>query len=204
LYSLNRPTTIANNQSKQVSLLTAASVPVDKEFLLQGQNYYYQSQYGDIGQKLKVGVYVQFTNRKENALGMPLPKGIVRVYKKDTSGNAQFIGEDRIDHTPKNEHIRLKLGDAFDVTANRKQTSFAKRSASDPFNYVFEAAYEVELKNAKSEAITVVVREPIPGDWKMLKEDQPHQKVASGTAQWKIKIPAEGSQTLKYRVLVRY
>ncbi len=204
LYSLNRLTTIANNQSKQVSLLTAASVPVDKEFLLQGQNYYYQSQYGDIGKKLKVGVYVQFDNRKENALGMPLPKGIVRVYKKDSVGNAQFIGEDRIDHTPKNEHIRLKLGDAFDVTANRKQTSFAKRSASDPFNYVFEAAYEVELKNAKPEVITVVVREPIPGDWKMLKENQPHQKVASGTAQWKIKIPAEGSQTLKYRVLVRY
>lgn len=204
LYSLNRPTDIADNQTKQVSLLAASSVPVNKEFLLQGQDYYYRSNYDHIGQKLKVGVYVEFVNREENALGAPLPKGIVRVYKRDSSGNAQFIGEDRIDHTPRNEDVRLKLGDAFDITADRKQTSFAKRSASDPFNYVFEAAYEVELKNAKDQAVNIVVHEPIPGDWKILKESQPHQKVSSGIAQWIVKVPAEGSQTLKYKVLVRY
>ncbi|HFD13098.1 MAG TPA: DUF4139 domain-containing protein [Crenotrichaceae bacterium] len=204
LYSLNRLTDIANNQSKQVSLLTASSIPVEKEFLLQGQDYYYHSRQDLLGQKLKVGVYVQFENRKKNGLGIPLPKGIVRVYKKDTSGNAQFIGEDRIDHTPKKEQVRLKLGNAFDITAKRKQTSFAKRTASSPFNYVFEAAYEIALSNAKSEAVTVVIREPIPGDWKMLKENHPHKKVASGLSQWNIKIPPESRQTLVYRVLVRY
>ncbi|MCH9697187.1 MAG: DUF4139 domain-containing protein [Gammaproteobacteria bacterium] len=204
LYSLNRPTDIANNQTKQVSLLAAQSVPVDKEYVLQGQDYYYRSSYGNIGEKLKVGVYVQFENREAHSLGMPMPKGIIRVYKRDSGGHAQFIGEDRIDHTPNKDTIRLKLGDAFDVTANRNQTRFARRSASEPFNHVFEAAYEIELKNAKQEAVNVVVREPIPGDWKMLKESHQHKKVASGTSQWTIKIDSESSTVLKYTVLVRY
>ena len=103
LYNLNRPTTIADNQTKQVSLLTAASVPVNKEFLLQGNEYYYRSSYGDIGQKMKIGVFVEFENEEEAGLGIPLPKGVVRVYKKDSAGNAQFVGEDNIDHTRQDE-----------------------------------------------------------------------------------------------------
>jgi hypothetical protein len=204
LYSLNRPTTISNNQSKQVSLLTASQVPVKKEFLLQGKNYYYQSSYGDIGQKMKVGVYVEFKNKEKAGLGIPLPKGTVRVYKKDKAGNAQFIGEDNIDHTPKNEDVRLKLGDAFDITADKKQTNFEKRMAIGKYNYAYESSYEVKLKNAKSEPVTVVIREPIPGDWKMLEHSHPFKKVAAGTAEWQIEVPAEGSTTLKYNVLVRY
>lgn len=204
LYSLNRPTTISNNQIKQVSLLTASQVPVKKEFLLQGNNYYYQSSYGNIGQKMKVGVYVEFQNKEKLGLGLPLPKGIVRVYKKDKAGNAQFIGEDNIDHTPKNEDIRLKLGDAFDVTADKKQTNFEKRNAFGKYSYAYESSYEVEIKNAKSEKVTVVVREPIPGDWKMVEQSHKFKKVASGTAEWEIEVPAEGSTTLEYTVLVRY
>lgn len=204
LYNLNRPTTIANNQTKQVSLLTASSVPVNKEFLLQGNEYYYQSSYGDIGQKMKVGVFVEFKNEEDAGLGLPLPKGIVRVYKKDKTGNAQFVGEDNIDHTPKKEEVRLKLGEAFDITANKKQTNFKKRTAFGKYSYAYESAYQVELKNAKSEPVTVVVREPIPGDWKMLEETHKFKKVAAGTAEWQIEIPAEDSTVLEYRVLVRY
>jgi hypothetical protein len=204
LYTLNRPTTVSNNQTKQVSLLSATQVPVNKEFLLQGNTYYYQSSYGDIGQKMKVGVYVEFKNKEKSGLGMPLPKGTVRVYKKDKAGNAQFIGEDNIDHTPKNEDVRLKLGDAFDITADKKQTNFEKRVAIGKYNYAYESSYEVKLKNAKSESVTVVVREPIPGDWKMQEHSHPFKKVAAGTAEWHIEIPAEGSATLEYNVLVRY
>ena len=112
LYTLDRPTTIAENQTKQVALLSASQVPVRKELLLTGANYYYQGQYGDLGTKIKVGVFVEFDNKETAKLGMPLPKGIMRVYKKDSAGNAQFVGEDHIDHTPKNEVVRLKLGDA--------------------------------------------------------------------------------------------
>ena len=204
LYTLQRPTTIADNQTKQVSLLTAASVPVAKELVLQGTEYYYRSSVGNIGQKMKVAVFVQMENRESSRLGMPLPKGVVRVYKKDGAGNAQFVGEDRIDHTPKNETVRLKLGEAFDVTADKKQTNFKRREPTNQASYVFESSYQIVLRNAKKEPATVVVREPVPGDWTMLEESQRHSKVASGTAEWRVQVPAEGSTTLRYRVLARF
>ena len=204
LYTLQRPTTIADNQTKQVALLGAPSVPVTKELVLQGADYYYGSQAGQLGQKLKVGVFVQFENREAAGLGIPMPKGVVRVYKKDGAGNAQFVGEDAVDHTPKNEKVRLKLGEAFDVTADKKQTDFKRRDIGKPWTYSVETAYEIELKNAKKEPQTVVVREPVPGDWSMLQESHKHAKVAAGTAEWKITVPPEGNAKLSYRVLVRY
>jgi len=204
LYTLARPTTIADNQTKQVALLGATGVPVTKELVLQGNDYYYRSSVGGIGQKMKVGVFVQFENREASRLGMPMPKGVVRVYKKDSSGNAQFIGEDSIDHTPKNEKVRLKLGDAFDVTADKKQTDFKRREPLVNRSYSFESAYEIVLRNAKKEPATVIVREPVPGEWTMLEQSAPHAKVASGTAEWRVPVPAEGTTTLRYRVLVRY
>ncbi len=204
LYTLGRTTDLKDKQTKQVALLSASSVPVTKQFLLQGNNYYYSSSYGQIGQKMKVGVFVEFKNSEKAQLGMPIPKGIVRVYKNDSKGNAQFIGEDGIDHTPKNEDIRLKLGDAFDVTANMKQTNFKKVPHYKHYNVAYESSYEIELKNAKSTPITVTVREPVPGEWQMIRESQPHKKIASGTAQWLVTIPAESSQILSYTVRVQY
>lgn len=204
LYTLDRPTTLAENQTKQVSLLSASGVPVRKELVLSGNDYYYQGAAGELGKKMKVGVFMEFDNRESAHLGLPLPKGVVRVYKKDQAGNAQFIGEDRMDHTPKNEKVRLKLGDAFDVTADKKQTDFKKLGGTGKYNYAFESAYEVVLKNAKNEAVTVTVQEPLPGDWKILSESQAHTKGASDTAVWKINVPAQGSTVLTYRAVVRY
>ena len=203
LYTLQRPTTLAQNQTKQVALMTAGRVPVKKEFLLQGANYYYSGQHGELGQKIKVGVFVEFDNKGEG-LGIPLPRGVIRLYKQDSQGNAQFVGEDRIEHTPKNETVRLKLGDAFDVTADRKQTDFKKLAGTSRYNAVFESAYEIVLKNAKPEAVTVMVREPMPGDWEMVSESQPHTKAASGMAEWSVSVPAGGQATLGYRVRVKY
>ena len=204
LYTLNRPTTLAENQTKQVALLGASAVPVTKQLLLNGADYYYRSSVGQIGQKMKVAVNVEFANRESARLGMPLPKGVVRVYKRDSAGNAQFVGEDRIDHTPKNETVRLHLGDAFDVTADKKQTDFKRRETTNKASYLMESAYEIVLRNAKTEAVTVTVREPVPGDWTMLDESLKHSKVAAGTAEWRVNVPAGGSTTLKYRVQVRY
>ncbi len=200
LYTLDRPTTIAEQQTKQVALLSAAAVPVRKELLLQGSEYYYQSSYGDLGQKMKLGVFVEFDNQEAARLGMPLPKGVVRVYKKDGAGNAQFVGEDSIDHTPKNEKVRLKLGEAFDVTADKKQTDFKVVDRKG----VYETAFEIVLKNAKKESMTVTVREPIPADWKMLATSHKHEKAASNTAVWRVVVPAEGKTTLSYRVQVKF
>ena len=204
LYTLDRPTTIAENQTKQVALLSASGVPVKKELVLQGADYYYQGQYGEIGTKMKVSVFIEFDNKEASKLGMPLPKGILRVYKKDSAGNAQFVGEDNIDHTPKNETVRLKLGEAFDVTADKKQTDFKVLPRPSKGNNAYESAFEITLKNAKKEKVTVTVQEPISGDWKILSESQAHVKVNSHLAVWKIEIPAEGKATLTYRAQVKY
>lgn len=204
LYSLEQNTSIAENQTKQVALLSAKTIPVRKSLLLRGADYYYGASYGDLGQKLKVSVFVEFDNKEATKLGMPLPKGIMRIYKQDSQGNSQFVGEDQIDHTPKNETVKLKLGDAFDVTADKKQVDFKTLPRPEKGNSLFESAYEIVLKNAKNEAVIVTVQEPIPGDWKLLKESHPSQKSSSNTATWNIKIPAQGKVTLSYRAQVKY
>ncbi|MFM2254298.1 MAG: hypothetical protein RJB68_2635 [Pseudomonadota bacterium] len=204
LYTLERPTTIAENQTKQVALLSAAGVPARRELVLQGADYYYQGLSGDLGTKLKVAAFLEFDNKEASRLGVPLPKGVARVYKKDKSGNAQFIGEDRLDHTAKNEKVRLKLGNAFDVSADKKQTDFKRLSNTSKFGFVAESAYEVVLRNAKKEPVSVTVQEPIPGDWQMLAASQPHTKVSANMAVWKVTVPAEGKTVLTYRTLVRY
>ena len=204
LYTLGRTTTIADKQSKQVALLQAADVPCKKEFLLQGSSYYYRQARGEIDKKLKVGVFVEIENRKSNHLGMPLPKGVVRVYKEDSKGALQFVGEDRIDHTPENETVRLKLGDAFDLTGTKKQTSFKKIGGDGRYNYIYEAAFEIKLKNAKSEPVTIKVIEPIPGDWEMVNESHKHKKENSSIASWPIKVSGKGATVLTYKVRVKF
>lgn len=204
LYTLDRPTTVAENQTKQVALLSARGIPARKELVLRGADYYYQSQYGEIGSKLKVGVFVEFDNKATANLGMPLPKGVMRVYKKDSAGQAQFVGEDNIDHTAKNETVRLKLGESFDVTADKKQTDFKVLPRPAKGQNTYESAFEITLKNAKKEKVTVVIQEPISGDWKILNENQPHSKANSQLAVWNIEVPAEGKATLIYRAQVKY
>jgi hypothetical protein len=204
LYTLDRPTTLADNQTKQVALLSAANVPVRKEYLLRGAEHYYHAAHDDLGRKLKVGVFLEFDNKQASQLGIPLPKGILRVYKKDSSGNAQFVGEDSVDHTPRNETVRAKLGDAFDVTAEKKQTDFKKLPNPDKGVSSYESAYEIVIRNARKEAVTIKVQEPIPGDWRILASSQPHEKAAGNAAVWHVKVPAEGQATLTYRVQVRY
>jgi hypothetical protein len=204
LYTLQRPTTIADNQTKQVSLLDAPGVTVNKELLIRGNPGSYRGARGQLTEEMDVSVFLELTNDETSNLGMPLPAGTVRIYKRDTAGNAQFVGEDRIDHTPKNETVRLKLGESFDVTAERKQTAFDKRSGTGPWQYEFDSAYEIRLRNAKPEPQPVTVQERIPGDWKMLEESAPHAVGNANTAVWRLTVPAEGETVLTYRVRVRF
>ena len=200
LYTLQRPTSIRDNETKQVSLLEAAGFDVKKEFVLNGQHYYYTN-YNNPGQpiKEKVGVYVQFRNAQQNKLGMPLPAGTIRLYKKDDKGNQQFIGEDKIDHTPKDEDVRVKVGDAFDIVAERKQTDYKVIARN-----VYEYAYEIKIRNHKDGPITVVVNEPIGGDWEMLSSTFEAKKTAAFAAQFNVPVAKDGEATLSYRVRVRY
>ena len=154
---------------------------------------------------MKVGVYVELTNSKDHNLGLPLPKGVVRVYKKDSQQRLQFVGEDHIDHTPENEIIRLKLGDAFDITARKKQTDFKTISNPSPTSqkYVYESSNQIEIKNGKKEPVTIKVVEHVPGDWEMTEESLPHKKDTANSAVWNVEIPALGKTTLSYRVIVK-
>ena len=146
---------------------------------------------------------ISFDNKGEQ-LGIPLPKGIVRVYKKDTQGHSQFIGEDQIDHTPKNEQIRLKLGNAFDITADKVQTDFQQIAGSMHQTNIFETAYQITIRNAKKESVVVQVQEPIPGEWLLISESLEHKKLSANVVEWKIPVSAEGEATLTYRVRVKY
>ncbi|MGE5173690.1 MAG: DUF4139 domain-containing protein [Betaproteobacteria bacterium] len=199
IYTLERPATVKDNQAKQISLVAADGVPVKKELLYYGANYYYYSRYGEAMSNQKIGVFVEIENRKENNLGIPLPKGTVRVYKADKEGSLQFVGEDSIDHTPKDEKVRIKLGDAFDVVGSRKQTDW-KKIAWD----TYEAAFEISLRNHKKEDVIVKVVEPIPGDWTILSSSHEYKKSEAFTAEFNIPVPKDKEVKLTYRVRMRY
>lgn len=203
LYTLPRVTSIAENQTKQVALLSAQQVPARKTLVLSGDEYYYQGLYREPATRQKVQVFVEFENKESSQLGLPLPKGVLRVYKKDLDGTAQFVGEDQIDHTAKNDHVRLKLGNAFDVYADRVQTDFKNLSKQNQ-SPLYESAHAITLHNAKKDAVTVTVQEPIHGDWKILSESLPHDKTNAHLATWTVHIPAESDVVLKYRVQVKH
>jgi hypothetical protein len=199
IYTLERPATIKENQTKQIGLVNADTIPVRKELLYYGAAYYYHNRYGDAITNQKVGVFVEIDNRKENNLGIPLPKGTVRVYKHDKEKSLQFVGEDSIDHTPKDEKVRIKLGDAFDVVGSRKQTDW-KKIASD----TYEASFEISLRNHKKEDVVVKVVEPIPGDWKMLSSSHEYKKTDAFTAEFIIPVPKDKETKITYRVRMRF
>jgi len=199
LYTLDGRTTIKDNQTKQLALLSAADVPVDKRFIYYGAASYHRSQYGTPISNQKIGVYLDLKNSKENRLGMPLPKGRVRVYKADASGSQQLVGEDWIDHTPRDERVRIKMGEAFDVVGERVQKDWRRLGSN-----LYESEWEITLRNHKPEAVTVEVVEPMPGDWEMIKSSYPHEKVQAFTARFNIPVPKDGVATLTYRVRVRF
>src|ERR1700751_3837218 len=164
LYSLGRRTSVEDKETKQISLLEGSGVPVEKLFVVNGQNYYYRNAQNP-GSPVKdpVQVFYKFKNEEKAGLGVPLPAGNVRVYQKDSKGGILFIGEDRIEHTPKDEFVTIKIGNAFDVVAERKQTDFKKIA-----DRVYEMAFEITLRNHKDAPVTVQVNEPIGGDWDIL------------------------------------
>jgi hypothetical protein len=203
LYTLGRPTDIADNQTKQVSLLDADQVPARRELVLEGTPRFFGGRITGEPDKPKVAVFLSIMNDTKSNLGLPLPNGIVRVYKRDSAGNAQFVGEDRIDHTPEQRAVKLKLGNAFDVTAERRQLDYRRQSAAAPHRYQHESEHEIRLFNAKEFPATVTVREPLPGEWQIIESSHTHRREDAGTATWQVEIPARGEAVLTYRAQVR-
>ncbi|HEX3377703.1 MAG TPA: DUF4139 domain-containing protein [Candidatus Acidoferrales bacterium] len=200
LYSLNRRTSIFDQESKQISLLNASHFPLRKVYVVNGQPYYYRNAYQP-GAPIKdtVQVFYKFKNEEKAGLGMPLPSGTIRVYQQDSHGGSLFAGEDHVDHTPKDEEISLHIGDAFDIVAERKQTDYKALS-----NRLYEMEYEITLRNHKDGPISVEVNEPIGGDWEMVSSTYKFTKTAAFAAQFDVPVEKDGTAVLKYRVRVRY
>ncbi|GAC1543379.1 MAG: DUF4139 domain-containing protein [Polyangiales bacterium] len=201
LYSLDQPTDLLDNEQKQLSLLEGHGIRVDKKLIFSGQSYWYREGYGGamLSQNQKVGVFLDLENRERNHLGVPLPKGIVRVYKADSSGAKQFIGEDAIDHTPRDEKLRVKMGEAFDVVADRKQTDWKPLGTCTS-----ESAWEVSVRNHKDSAEKVELDEPMGGDWTIVSSSHPPQKRDQQTLVFDVNVPAKGETKVTWRVRVRW
>ena len=197
LYSLARRTTIKQNQTKQVSLLRADGVAAKKVYEFRGQGQYYTQAFPNVPEH--VGVILEVKNEEANQLGMPLPAGVMRVYQEDSEGMLQFSGEDQIKHTPKDETVRLRLGNAFDVIGERTQTDYRLVG-----NNVHESAYKIVLRNHKEQDIGVDVVETIPGDWTMLQSSHEHVKKDAQTAVFSMPVPKDGEVELSYRVRVAF
>lgn len=200
LYTLGRRTSIQEKESKQISLLMAANVPVEKYLQVEGQPYYYRNPAG-LGNPIPqpVKVFYRFKNEEKAGLGMPLPAGTVRVYQADSKGGVQFAGEDTINHTPKDETLRIYTGNAFDVVCERKQTDYKKLATN-----LFEMEYQIALRNHKDSAVSVEVREPIGGDWEVLSSNYKWTKLDASTIGFVIPVEKDGTATLDYRVRVKW
>jgi hypothetical protein len=198
LYTLDGRTTIKDNQTKQLTLLGATDVPVRKELIYYGAQEYYRNQYGVPVSTPKVQAFLEIRNTKAERLGIPMPRGKVRVYKADRGGSQQFIGEDFIDHTPKDERVKIKLGNAFDVVGERTQKDWRKISGN-----TWEVEWEIALRNHKTEDQTVTVIEPVPGDWQVLHSTHAYEKIESHTLRYRVAVPREGVTKITYRVRVR-
>lgn len=198
LYSLQGKTTVADNETKQMSLFNSAQIPVKKLYIYEASGNYFYNQYAG-AENQKVNVKVEINNSEQNHLGMPLPKGKVRVYKKDQDGALQFVGEDQIDHTAKDEKIRLYIGDAFDLVGEHKQTNFQQISRR-----VQRASYEISLRNHKKEDLTITAVEHAGGDWTILNSSHPYKKKDSTTFEFAVKVPANGETKITYELETRY
>jgi len=207
LYTLQRPTDVLDRETKQVSLLGAEGVKAERKYYYDGlRNAWWWRSSGwrpgeqyDTSDYKKVNVTIEFKNSKESGLGMPLPKGTVRVYKKDNAGKLQFVGEDAIDHTPVDEKLKLYVGDAFDVVGEHKRTQFTRVS-----DQVTEEAFEITLRNHKDSAVRVTVVEHVTGDWQVLEQSHKWEKVDASTLNFPMDVPAKGETVVKYKIRTRF
>ena len=190
VYELSTPATVADRETKQLALFPSARVPAQTKLTYAGTGGAIDS---------KVAIHLEFMNSKEEGLGIPLPQGKIRVYKEDADGAIEFVGEDRIDHTPRDESVRLSLGSAFDVVGEKRQTEYRRISEKES-----EVSYAIEIRNHKDAAVEVAVIEHFYSDWKITKSSQDFMKKDARTVEFPVKVPANGSMTVTYTVRTKY
>lgn len=194
LYTLQRPATLENNETKQVSLFESQNIKVTKKYQYRsGWGGYYGGEEGT-----KVAVVVEFENKQNNNLGVPMPKGRVRMYKSDGE-SVEFIGEDAIDHTPKDEKISLKVGDAFDIVAEETQTDYKKIT-----DRVHEYTYKIVLKNRKDTDVTVDVKKQLGYSWEVVKSTHKYNKADAQNVEFAIPVSAGKETELVFTIRYNY
>ena len=199
LYDVKRPLTIQNNQTKQIQFVFCHRIPVKKRFVLDSRSSYTWSR--DNRQKGKAEIQIRFVNDQESGMGIPLPAGVCRLYKSDVDDSQQLIGEDRIDHTPRDESITLTAGRAFDVVGERVKTAqeiLGKRSRKE--------SWRVEVKNHKQEKVSVHVLERLNawGESEIVSESRPHSKKTADTIEYVVEVPEGGKAEVTYTVVYRW
>ncbi|MDD3925691.1 MAG: DUF4139 domain-containing protein [bacterium] len=206
LYTLQRPTSILDNEVKQIELLSAARVPVNKLYYYDGARRRYSPPgyrgYIPAGvENKKINTVIEMVNSAKNNLGMPLPAGKIRLNKGDADGSLQFIGEDVLGHTPKDEVVRLYMGDAFDIVGERVQTDTRKIA-----DRVIEESYRIKIRNRKSEDITVRTVEHLDryNDWEIVRTTAHYEKKDAGTVEFPLSVPAGKETVLEYTVRYKW
>ncbi len=199
LYTLAGRTDLRDNETKQLSLFNANKVSTQKKYVFESDAAGFYAMWRPHSTGQKVNVKMEVANTKANGLGMPMPKGKVRVYKKDQDGSLEFIGEDMIDHTPKDEKVRVYIGDAFDVVAEKKQTN--QQNLSDRTR---RGSYEIDIRNHKDNAITVTDVEHAYGQWKVISSSQEYSKRDATTFEFAVSVPANGETKVTYTVESKY
>jgi len=187
IYEVPLRATLANNEVKQMGLLHGTGVKAAKKYA-----------YDATRDNDNVLVTIEFENAQASGLGMPLPEGVVRIFKRDTDGSLELAGEDRIKHTPKNEHVRLSVGNAFDIGVERKQTDFKKVTPR-----LTEQTFEITLRNHKTEAVDVTVTEHASGDWEIVNPSQPFAKKDATTLETVVRCAPEKPVTVTYTLRTR-
>ncbi len=204
LYTVPGRVDVLDRQTSRHRLLEADAVRVSKEYRFNGNQWAYESRQGQAG-PVHAQTSISFDNRKKDGLGLPLPRGTIRFYQEDSSGNRQLLGQGTINHTPVDGHLQLGLGEAFDVTMTRKQTDYIQRRIvrkDGEKAYQTVSSWEITLSNGKADAITAKVVEPLPENARVISENHPHQKENASTVVWHIRVPAKGKAALKYQVQV--
>jgi hypothetical protein len=201
LYALQRTTDLADREQKQIELLRGTDIPMERHYRLRGQAYWFQSQQSGIMENLHPAVWVEFVNAEDVGLGIPLPAGTVRVYQAEEGrgGGRQFVGESAIRHTAREERVKLRVGEAFDVVAERRQTDY--EAIADG---VAATEWEIRIRNRKEETVTVEVREPTSGDWTVVESSLPWVKESSREVRFDVVCPPDQEVVLTYRLRVRY
>jgi hypothetical protein len=203
LYTLPQPVDLPDGRTVQRALFQAPGVAVTPALELRGGGGAYTGRARAEAQPLAVTRLLELVNSEASGLGRPLPAGILRVYGTDGGGQIQFLGEDRIGHTPADTDLALNLGRAFDVTAERVQTQFAQRPALAPHNRVYESTHRILLRNAGSRPARVRVIENLPGEWEIVESTQRHSRTSAAAAEWLIEVPASGERALEFSARVR-